>query len=172
MFFAIVAVILLALLQAPQKSTKEEAPTSTAVFKPELFQETLIAVLHEFGLGENALVEAKQKTAKKNKVAKLYTVHLPAEVPIPFLLRELQEKLPGMKNVLPKERGINGDASIDIVDEQKNMIRYEFSIHPEIQRNTGSLCLLITDIEDAAVEDWPEYMEYSTQTGFFSNSFR
>lgn len=158
--------LVLVLFNKNREVETDEVTAKTVHIDPVMFRDKLIAVMQEFGMEDSLIKQLNSKLAKKNKVTSLYQVYVPKDLPVPFLLHELQRLLPQVTMLTPVEKSINGDCYIDISPEKGNIYRFEFLIKGDLVRDAGMISLVIFDADEITDEEWPEFLQYATEAAF------
>lgn len=108
-----------------------------------------IGVLNQYGLDSNWIKKNKGKAAKESD----YSIKLPLDIPIPFILNDFQNHLDtNYYKLSAVEKGINGNTHLKISSVKGTLLTANFYYDKKIQRQADTLSFLIYDIEEQNTE--------------------
>ncbi|MCE1188124.1 MAG: hypothetical protein LWX56_03200 [Ignavibacteria bacterium] len=119
-------------------------------------------ILNSFGLADSVIHVQPARAAKKAGVSKLYQIGIPSDLPVPFIIYELQKTLSPMHVILhaDEQRG-SGNSTVKLIVSSEESIQCEFQYRKSWQRYGGEVIVIITGADKAGDPEWKILMNDS-----------
>lgn len=122
---------------------------------PAGIQKDFVKTLYSFGLKEEWIKQSKRGGTVQ------YKVKLPQDIPVPSILSELNENLlyKGIK-IKSQEVKINGNAKIEITEDNNTALKAEFIYDSDIQRKSSEFGVILLNITDLSGEELQQVLNF------------
>jgi hypothetical protein len=106
-----------------------------------------ISALHNFGIKEDWIAEAKDRVNRKDSLKYFFKINVPKDIPISLLIKEINNSFePGEIIYYSKETKINGVTNLFLISGGFEKLSAEFAYNAEIRRTSCSIGFLIYGI--------------------------
>jgi len=149
-YFLVVIVAALLVLNVLLGLTKKKtASKALSELNKSQIEEIFLSVLYEYGIDQSWILKQNIKSSKFDSLTYQYRIKMPTDIPIPVVLKDLNEAFLGHPVILTsEEKKVHGFTKLNIKTGNYTKLISEFKYYSEISRNFSQIGFLLTDFDE------------------------